>query len=298
MIRRARNILATAGSVAILAGGMALAGAGTASAATLPSCAANVNCNSNAFGAAGYNGADDSHTHYRYVATVTTAATGLINLNGTNPGTGSNAGTSGVTLCNENTGIVAQLSLGYFGSPPAFHLAFLVGRYFTGPGGAPEPCVQDAGLVAIPIFTKGTLLNNIGISVGDELALSITYDGVSHSLTFGAFDVTSKVFRSATVPNLNTSWTEYGIGVASQNTHLTPVIPGLEVAAYSANQVACYSCANTVPITSVSPVNPFNIGGQYESQLVNISFDPIISPLDSLAVSTDTFGISRGGFIS
>ena len=63
LIRKARNILATAGSVAILAGGMALAGAGAASAATLPSCSGGGNCASNFLGAAGYNGADDIHTH-------------------------------------------------------------------------------------------------------------------------------------------------------------------------------------------------------------------------------------------
>ena len=121
MIRKARNILATAGSVAILAGGMALAGAGAASAQTLPSCASGVNCASNLAGQAGYNGADDNHTHYRYVQTETTAAPQLVNL------VGAAGGSTGVTLCVENTGAVAQLSLGAT-APGTYVLANTVGH--------------------------------------------------------------------------------------------------------------------------------------------------------------------------
>jgi len=303
LIRKARNILATAGSVAILAGGMALAGAGAASAQTLPSCLNSINCASNLAGAAGYNGADDSHTHYRYVSTETTAAPGLINLNGGNAVDGSQAGTTGVTLCDENTGQVAQLALGYFtlapATTPAYHLAYGVGHYQLG---AAEPCVQSAGLAKINIFRSGFLLNFTGINGGDKLVLSIAYTGGRHpSIKFGVFDLTSPsggVFRSATLNTRPKSFTEFGIGATSRNTQLTAVIPGLGVAAFLGNQVACYSCGSNVPITSVSPVNPFNTGGLYESQLVNISGDPIMSPLDSLAVSTDAFGIQNGSYIS
>ena len=283
MIRKARNILATAGSVAILAGGMALAGAGAASAATLPSCAGGVNCASNFTGAAGYNGADDNHTHYRYVQTETTAAAQLVNLDG-NLG-----GSTGVTLCDENTGSVAQLSLGAI-APGVYRLAYTVGHF---PLGNAEPCVQNAGGF-INIFRTGTLLQFTGISTGDKIFLSIAYNRGPHpTIKFSAADITTSVFRSATVHVFAKSFTEFGIGAKTDNPHLTAP-PNNPLAAFLINQVACYSCAHQVNITTVSPVNPFNIGGLYESQLINGSFQPTMSPLDSLAVSTDAFGVQNG----
>ena len=292
MIRKARNILATAGSVAILAGGMALAGAGAASAATLPSCATGVNCASNFAGAAGYNGADDSHTHYRYVQTETTAAPQLVRLNGTKL-----PGSTGVSLCDENTGSVAQLSLGATrastSAPIVFALAYTVGHF---PLGASEPCVQSAGGV-INIFRSGTLLQFTGINPGDKLLLSIAYNQGRHpTIKFTAIDITQSLVRSATVHVFAKSFTEFGIGAFTAVTNLTSP-PNNPLAAFLLNQVACYSCGSNVPITSVSPVNPFNAGGLYESQLINISSNPIMSPLDSLAVSTDAFGIQNGSFL-
>jgi hypothetical protein len=287
LIRRARNILATAGSVAILAGGMALAGAGTASAQTLPSCASGVNCASNFMGAAGYNGADDNHTHYRYVQTETTAAPQLVNLNGT----GNNRGSTGVSLCDENTGSVAQLSLGFNGT--AYQIAYNSGHYALG---AADPCIQNAGShidVFLPSQT-GNLLQFTGITKGDKIFLSIAYTPGRHpSIQFSAADITTSVFRSATVKVSAKSFTEFGIGAFTRHQHLTAP-PNNPLAAFLLNQVRCYSCGGNVPITSVSPVNPFNIGGLYESQLINISSQPTMSPLDSLAVSTDAFGVQNG----
>ena len=295
MIRKARNILATAGSVAILAGGMALAGAGAASAATLPSCSGGVNCASNFLGAAGYNGADDNHTHYRYVQTETTAAPTLVNLDGANPVTGVTDGSTGVSLCDENTGSVAQLSLGFNtiilnGKPSTgFHVAYTVGHFAFN---ASEPCVQNAGAFT-NIFRTGNILQFTGISAGDKIFLSIAYSPVDHTVKFSAADITTSVFRSHTVHVFAKSFTEFGIGAFTQNPNLTAP-PNNPLAAFLLNEVACYSCGSNVHITSVSPVNPFNIGGLYESQLVNISSQPIMSPNDSLAVSTDAFGIQNG----
>ena len=297
MIRRARYILAAAGTTAILAGGMTLAGAGAASAQTLPSCASGVNCASNFAGAAGYNGADDNHTHYRYVQTETTAAPQLVNLNGT----GDNLGSTGVSLCDENTGEVAQLSLGYntgtpHGSLPlGFHVGYRVGRFTLG---AAEPCVQNAGMhIHGAPFNKGNLLQFTGITQGDKIFLSISYStsrsGRHASIHFVAIDITAGVVRSATVSVSPKSFTEFGIGAFTANQQLTAPANN-PLAAFALNQVACYGCANPVPITSVSPVNPFNIGGLYESQLINGSSQVTMSPLDSLAVSTDEFGIQNG----
>jgi hypothetical protein len=280
--------------VAILAGGMALAGAGAASAATLPSCAGGVNCASNFTGAAGYNGADDNHTHYRYVQTETTAAPQLTNLNGF----GDNLGSTGVSLCDQNSGAVAQLSLGWnTGTPPGslplgFHVGFVVGHFTLG---AAEPCVQNAGMhIHGAPFLKGNLLQFTGISAGDKIFLSIAYNQGDHpTIHFVAIDITSSVVRSATVHVFAKSFTEFGIGAFTEKQGLTAP-PNNPLAAFLINQVACYSCAHQVNITTVSPVNPFNIGGLYESQLINGSFQPTMSPLDSLAVSTDAFGVQNG----
>ena len=300
MIRRARYILAAAGTTAILAGGMTLAGAGAASAATLPSCVGGVNCNSNFAGAAGYNGADDNHTHYRYVQTETTASPQLVNLNGTNNVTGVTRGSIGVTLCDENTGTVAQLSLGYnriyvLGVlQTGYHVAYAIGHYQLG---AADPCVQNAG-GHIDIFAKGHVLQFTGITKGDKIFLSIAYTPGRHpSIQFSAADITASVFRSATVAVKAQSFTEFGIGAFTQHTNLGAPAD-LPVAAFLLNQVRCYSCSGPVPITSVSPVNPFNIGGLYESQLINISSNPIMSPNDSLSAVTDAFGVQNGTYLS
>jgi hypothetical protein len=292
LIRRARYFLAAAGTTAILAGGMTLAGAGAASAATLPSCAGGVNCSSNSTGSAGYLGADDNHTHYRYVQTETVATPQLVHLNGL-----SNEGSTGVSLCDENSpvgsGTVAQLSLG-LDNAGVYQVAWVVGQFpFTLNA---DPCVQNAGPFINP-FTHGHLLQFTGISKGDSIFLSIAYNqGTSPSIKFSACDATSKVCRSATTPVSPKSFTEFGIGAFTFNHGLTSP-PNNPLAPFLLNQVACYSCAAIVPITSVSPVNPFNIGGLFETQLVNISSNPIMSPNDSLAVSTDTFGVQNGSFI-
>ena len=191
MIRRARYILAAAGSAAILAGGMALAGAGAASANTVPNClSTGANCTSGPFGVAGYYGADDNHTHYRFVQTVTVATPQLVNLNGT----GDNMGAVGVSLCDPNSGRAAQISLGFNGVN--YEVAFTVGRYFTD---AAEPCVQ-AAFAHINPFKSGTLLNFPGVGAGDKIYLAIYYTPGGthfHQISFGACDITQGVCRQA-----------------------------------------------------------------------------------------------------
>jgi hypothetical protein len=111
-------MLAAAGSVAFLVGGMAMAG--SASAQTLPSCATGVRCTTDVAapgslgedgGVAGYYGADDNHTHYRYVQTTVTATPQLIDLNGPLSSEIYPASV-GDELCDPNTGQIAQISLG------------------------------------------------------------------------------------------------------------------------------------------------------------------------------------------
>jgi hypothetical protein len=289
LIRRARYFLAAAGTTAILAGGMTLAGAGPAFAGTLPSCAGGVNCTNSVGGnggTAGYYGADDNHTHYRFVSTVTVATPQLVLLNGFDF-----SGSTGVTLCDPNTGQVAQLSL-YSGGPGVYEVFWVTGKFLTSPS---EPCVQNGNAFG-KINKFGTILLNTGISTNDKLQLQISYSVSGpnkNRLTFSACDITSSVCRQAQVNSKTRSYWESGIGVFSGVQQLTaPANNFLDANAF--NQVQCYSCAAAVPITSIAPVNPFGIGGLYEAQLINFSSQVTMSPNDSLSESTDGFGVWNG----
>jgi hypothetical protein len=288
LIRRARYILAAAGSAAILAGGMALAGAGAASANTVPAClTTGANCTSSAYGTAGYYGADDNHTHYRFVQTVTVATPQLVNLNGT----GDNEGAVGVSLCDPNTGQAAMLSLGFNGVN--YQVAYDVGRYFTDTA---EPCVQNIFKFINP-FKSGHLLTFPGVNPGDKMYLAIYYTPGGHhfhQISFGACDITQSVCRQAySNSRVSLEFWEFGIGAFSQRQFLTaPALNGLDN--FSSNNVTCYSCAGAVPITAVGPVNPFNIGGLYEAQFVNGSSQVTMSPNDTLNYATDAFNVYNG----
>jgi hypothetical protein len=291
LIRRARYILAAAGTAAVLAGGMALASAGAASAGTLPSCAGGVNCTNSIIGAggtAGYYAADDNHTHYRFVSTVTEATPQLFLLNGTVV-----PGSTGVSLCDPNTGQVAQLSL-FSPAPGAYEIVWAVGHFMTS---VSEPCVQNGNPFAGLKFKKaGFLLLFTGITGGDHLQLQISYapSGPNKNrLTFSACDITSNVCRQAGVSSPTRNFWESGIGAFTGFQFLTAPANNL-LDSNSFNQVQCYSCGSAVPITSIAPVNPFNIGGLFEAQLVNFSTQVTMSPNDSLSEATDGFGIWNG----
>jgi hypothetical protein len=282
LIRTARNILAAAGSAAILAGGMALAGAGAASAATLPNCP-TTHCSNDTAGMAGYYGADDNHTHYRYVQTVTTAAPQLVNLNGNyNPNA---QGAVGVELCDPNIGFAAQLSLA--NTPAGYQVRYRVG-FFIAPKA--DPCIQT-GLTQFT-FQSGNVLGLNGVSTGDQVELAIWYDPNTsghhfHQLSFGACDITAGVCRQAySGSHFNLNFWEFGIGAITHSSTLTaPADNALDT--FSSNMVTCYSCSHMVPITAVSPVNPFGIGGLTESQFLNSSSQVTMSPNNSLSASDD-----------
>jgi len=285
LIRRARNILVAAGSAAILAGGMSLAGAGAASAASLPICPGS-HCTTDSVGMAGYYGADDNHTHYRYVQTVTVAAPTLTALNGV--GAKGAAGV-GVELCDPNIGFSAQLAVGNIGG--TFQAFYLVGFFKN----APDPCVNN-GLINGVVFTSGTPLGLNPISPGDVLQLAIWYAPSGHffhHFVFSVCDVTSQVCRQAeTHGPFNLNLWEFGIGAVANNVSLTaPADNPLDT--FSSNMVTCYTCSHMVPITAVSPVNPFGIGGLTQAQFANISSQIVMSPNNSLA-SNNEFTVYNG----
>ena len=274
MIRRARYILAAAGTAAVLAGGMSLAGAGAASALAPPLCP-GTHCATNAVGLGGYYGADDNHTHYRYVQTVTTAAPQLIALNGV--GAGSVAGV-GVELCDPNIGFAAQLGVANIAG--TWEVAYLAGFFKA----AADPCVQN-GLINGIVFSAGTPLGLNTVSTGDQLALAIWYAPAGpffHHLSFSVCDITAGVCRQAyTTGPFNLNFWEFGIGAAANTVALTAPANNL-LDSFSSNEVTCYSCSGPVPITAVTPVNPFGIGGLTQAQFANVSSQIILSPNNSL----------------
>jgi len=289
-------MLAAAGSVAFLVGGMALTG--SASAQTLPSCATGVRCTTDVAapgsifedgGVAGYYGADDNHTHYRFVQTTVTATPQLVDLNG--PGGSEVApATVGDELCDPNDGITAQISLGYWDG------SYQIGYYVGKGADAKDPCIQD-NLIngSINVFRIGTLLGLNGINPGDKVYLGIYYTPSGrhqHQLSFGACDETTGICRQAyTSSRFQLEFWETGVGAFVPGSLLTGGAVN-EFETFSSTDVTCYSCAHSVPISSIAPVNSFGAGGLYEARFANSSDQVVMSPNDTL--SGDTFDIFNG----
>jgi hypothetical protein len=299
LIRKASIMLAAAGSVAILAGGMTLAG--PAGAQSLPSCTVtgshctNVNgvpiagsLGENG-GVAGYYGADDNHTHYRYVSTVVTATPQLVDLSGAVATDLGALPSVGDELCDPNDGVTAQISLGYVPGT-GWEVRYIVGKYPA----AADPCIQNNFQTSGAIFKTGTVLTLNGISTGDQVFLGIYYDPAGkhfHQLSFGVIDATSGVSRQAWARTRALNFWEFGIGAFTPGNVLTAgAVNKFET--FSSDDVTCYSCAHPVAISTVSPVNPFGAGGLYEAQFVNSSSQVVMSPNDTL--SGDTFSGYNG----
>lgn len=287
MIRKASTMLAAAGSVAFLVGSMGLTG--SASAATLPSCATGYHCtNPNPTapgqiyengGTAGYYGADDNHTHYRFVQTTVTATPQLVDVNG--PGSSlAYPATVGVELCDPNSGITAQISL--FNVGGVYKVAYIVGKGHR----AADRCVQDNFLNGTgTIFKAGTPLGLNGISAGDKIYLAIYYTPGGrhqHQLSFGVCDETTGVCRQAyTTSRYQLEFWEFGIGTFAPLSVLTGGAVN-EFETFSTDIVTCYSCTTQVPISSVSPVGNLG-GGLYEAEFSNSSSQVVMSPNDTLS---------------
>ncbi len=280
-------MLAAAGSVAFLVGSMGLTG--SASAAELPSCATGYHCPALSAtaagqiyengGVAGYYGADDNHTHYRFVQTTVTANAGLVDLNGP-VSSELYPATVGDDLCDPNDGITAQISLGYWDGE------YQVGYYVGDGNPADDPCVQDNFVNhTINIFRVGTLLGLTGINQGDKIYLGIYYTPSGtheHQLSFGACDETTGVCRQAyTTSRFQLEFWEFGIGTFAPLSVLTGGAVN-EFETFANDDVTCYSCAHPVAISTVAPVGNLG-GGLYEAQFTNSSSQVVLSPNDTLS---------------
>ncbi|HYB14277.1 MAG TPA: hypothetical protein VEF71_02230 [Streptosporangiaceae bacterium] len=289
MIRRARNIVAVAGTAAVLT----VAWAGAAAAASIPLV-------SNSNGTAGYYGADDNHTHYRFVQTVVTATPQLVSLNG--EGTTGRPGAVGAELCDPNIGDVAQISLAWnpkIGNlspkPPYAPIGGYQVKYAFGNFGnfsAPDPCIQTGFVKYAAFWNKGTVLSNFTINQNDRIYLGIYYNpnqANSHfqQISYGVCDITQGVCRQAwSASRYSLNFWEFGIGAFANNVALTaPAFSA--VTPFTNNEVTCYSCSGAIPISKVTPVNSFGIGGLTEAQFVNGSSQVIMSPNNSLNAAGD-----------
>jgi hypothetical protein len=304
LIRKVSTMLAAAGSAAFLVGSMGLTG--SASAASLPSClvtgshCTNVNGTPIAGslgqngGVAGYYGADDNHTHYRYVQTTVNASPQLIDLSGAVATDLGALPSVGDQLCDPNDGVTAQISLGYVPADNQYEVRYIVGKY---PANA-DPCTQNNFQTSGAIFRSGNLLFaksvGSGISPGDSVFLAIYYTPSGnhrHQLSFGACDITSGICRQAYTSQRALEFWEFGVGAFTPGSVLTAPAEN-KFENFSSTNVTCYSCSGSVPISSVSPVNPFGAGGLYEAQFVNSSSQTVMSPNDTL--SGASFNIYNG----
>jgi hypothetical protein len=307
--KRARRYSA-AFAVPVLAG-FTLA-AVPAGAQSLPDCAAGASaadhCTTNVAGAlggilqnggtAGYYGADDNHTHYRFVQTTVTATPELVDLNGP-LSSDLYPATVGDELCDPNDGVIAQISLGYVdgtgGNPGTYEVAYTVGKY---PASA-DPCIQNNfqnyTTLSENIFKSGSLLFLNGISPNDKVYLGIYYTPSGnhvHQLSFGACDETTGVCRQAyTQSRFQLEFWEFGIGTFVPESVLTGGADN-QFETFSSDDVTCYACSAAVPVSSVSPVNSFGAGGLYENQFANSSSQLVLTPKDTL--SGDTFSEFNG----
>jgi hypothetical protein len=282
-------MLAAAGSVAFLVGSMGLTG--SASAATLPSCATGVHCSDNTAepgsifengGVAGYYGADDNHTHYRFVQTTVTATPQLIDLNGPESSEAYPA-TVGDELCDPNDGITAQISLGFWDDE--YQVGYYVGKGDTGTG-ISDPCIQDNFVNgSINVFKVGNLLQDIGINAGDKVYLAIYYTPGGrheHQLSFGACDETTGVCRQAySNSRFQLEFWEFGIGSFLPLSVLTAGATN-EFETFGTDYVTCYTCAHPVEISTVSPVGNLG-GGLYEAEFSNSGSQVVLTPNDTLS---------------
>jgi hypothetical protein len=266
---------------AAAAAALAIGGASVAHAAAIPTI--NVGVGSSAGGVSGYYGADDGHTHWRFVQTTVVASPTLENLNGVSS---TSLGAVGVTLGNENTGQDAQIGL--YDNAGKFGVAYDEGTVST----SFDDPVIDAGLINPNITSAPQLLGNIAIHSGDRILVSIYYDPASgghgrHELQFSATDL-SRVneHRSATLSVHAISFTEYGIGVVSDAATVTAALNN-NLETFAASDVNFYSSAKPAfPISQEKAY--YGYAGLSQVQYTNVSDQPEISPNSSLSGASFT----------
>ena len=253
-------------------------------------------------GVSGYYGADDGHTHYRFVRTTVTASASLNNLNGV---LSTSIGAAGAELCDENSGHAAQIGLYY--SNGKYGVAWAYGTLNNWAiyddacveGGLLAP-LSPTGPVPTPGVTGGVLLNSIAspIRTGDQILLTVYYNPTGHwglhQLQFGVTDLTQvNEHRSHTLSIPAEEFTEFGIGILSNASVITAPANNL-VDTFSSDMVNFYS--STTPAYPIGNQHAFyGYAGLSQVQFVNSSTQVLISPNNTLAVpGGSSFSVFEG----
>lgn len=276
----------------LVMGGLALA-ASPAHAATANM--ATVLFNNTTAGEAGYYGADDNHTHYRFTETTVEASPSLVNLNGdTTPGV------VGTELCDPNTGSVAEIGLWWNASDGKYEISY------EGPGvtnynklpihiSQTDPCVQsgisaplgDSSGDAPELVGPAAADNGYVINKDDQVYLGEYYTPTGrhyHQISFGACDLTQGwCVQAYGGSKSGLEFWEFGTGALTTQFSLTAPADNL-LETFNSSRVTCYGCKSSIPISDVLPVGGFG-GGLTEAQYINSSSQVVMSPNGSLSGS-------------
>lgn len=249
--------------------------------------------------AAGYLGADDSHTRYRFVQATFPVTPQMINLNG--PGLN---GAAGVLQCDPNIAYAAQFGVVWdTADGPAHWVPFYAQGHWNGLTG--DPCISHNLLVPNPNVTTcppngaGSVLGtspavfcgsfaNTVISTNDvlsDVAIYYTPSGFFfHRVSFGFCDVTGGYCRQAYAPQtVSLNFWEIGVGVFSGN-QLLGAPAGITLVPFTDTGMNCYSCSpGPRPLSAIQPVNSSGTGGLEEVQDVNGSGQVVLSPDNTLS---------------
>ncbi len=263
----------------ILTATLAVLGGGTY-ALTANAVPVSAQINNTSIGEAGYYANDNGQTRFRDVQATTKVLNTFKFLNGTE-----SPGGIGVELCNDNTNYAAQLGIQWTGTQ--FQLAYNYGTLVDPTPGIQDPCAQD-----------GLLNGGVGIqfphpivpNVGDVLKFEIFYQpkGFIHYFQFKVTDVTqnrTEVQKVLTAPH---DLYEFGIGVLTNDAHLTAPA-NILLNSFTSTSANYYS--------STKAWNSINVPSHWDleyAQLINSSSQVTLSPNNSLNPQGTAFNLYEG----
>lgn len=254
--------------------------------------------------AAGYLGANDNHTRYRFVQANFTVTPQFTNLNGTG-----HPGAVGVEECDPNISFAAQFGVIPDPTQGGAEVPFYAeGFWGTNVG---DPCINNLPLVPNPTVAQCPLGGNgnpvtdkVGVSpifcgsfaplsTGDQLGQFAIYytPGLTHhhQVSFGFCNISKDYCRQAYARQpVNLNFWEIGVGVFSgvQALSAPPTIP---IVAFSQVGMNCYSCSpGPRPMSVIQPVNPSLSGGLEEVADYNGSAQGVLSPDNTIFQSSST----------
>ena len=246
--------------------------------------------------AAGYLGADDNHTRYRFIQTNFGVSSQLPNLDG--PGLN---GAVGVEECDPNIAYAVQFGIAPDPGNGGAETPFYAQGFWNSTTG--DPCINHQPLVPHPNSTTncphggtGSVLGtspNVfcgsfgAVNINDQLSEFATYytPGGSHfhHVSFGFCNATQGYCRQAYAPGaVSLNFWEVGAGIFS-GTQFIGAPPFIPVVSFSRTSMNCYSCKSAFrPITVIQPVNSTGTGGLENVVDVNSSGQAVLGANNSL----------------